>query len=253
MEKYLQNFYEEDKITLFRLKNSPDVVDEISSINKNHALVVSKMYISLVSVQNGQKNPLEMFKNGMGKDFRQFLELMGASDKQDTCKTEWQGFEVLWHLAPLMNSEQHRRLIGNIQCVIFLKEDSDSEISNSENNQTGTSIPKIGSQFDPSEVNGMGVVPQIFIVVERYSDTKWRLGFFRRSSLKHFTPELPQNYLFDNHILKDFILAKVHNGYTMSMKCPPINRLYETPRANAILAFTEKHCGKWVKGGTNLQ
>jgi len=63
----------------------------------------------------------------------------------------------------------------------------------------------------------------------------YRVGFFSRQSIKPFSPEAPPfDYSFDVGNLKDFLFTKLHNGFLMAMNCPPMNRLFSTPRAATI-------------------
>jgi len=142
---------------------------------------------------------------------------------------EWRGFQVEWHVATSMDEEEHRRLIGNSQCIVFFKEND-------------------GTQFDVCQVQKLGTVTQFFMVVEPYRD-RYRLGFFQKLTLREpFGPQLPANYLFDKIALCDFFFTKVHNGYMTAWKCSEqISKLYETPKLYAIKKITDKYAPKgWV-------
>jgi len=49
-----------------------------------------------------------------------------------------------------------------------------------------------------------------------------------------FAPSLLKNVLFSTKSIVDFVLVKLYNGVITSMLCPPMNKLYERPRAAAI-------------------
>jgi len=86
------------------------------------------------------------------------------------------------------------------------------------------------------------------------------VGFFRRTNLKLFGPYIPKNHLFDPSNVADFVLTKgtsfplrcsfylfnevaliVYNGVIMTMFCPPMNRLFETPRQSTIDDIVAKY------------
>jgi hypothetical protein len=99
-----------------------------------------------------------------------------------------------------MNAEQHRRLIGN-DVVFIIFHDSDSS-------------------FDPSPLNALGTVPQVFGVVQKYQEdsyryflacllfTSSRLGFFSRPNIKPYHPFLPADVAFHSDDVKDFLFTK---------------------------------------------
>lgn len=60
-------------------------------------------------------------------------------------------FLVIYHVAPLLNAEGHRRLIGNDIAVIFFMEEN-------------------SGKFDPSFMDQLGQVPQVFAVVQPQGD-----------------------------------------------------------------------------------
>jgi len=132
----------------------------------------------------------------------------------------WKSKKVVFHVAPLMDDEQHRRLVGNDNAIIFFKD--------------------FGDPFDPSDVTQLGNMAQSFIVVQPHGN-KYRLGCFHRRSLAGYTPGLQKGYLFDPGDICDFILCKLHNGILTAYTCPPMNRLIQRPRAVAIAETIEKH------------
>jgi len=204
------------------LKTTPCLITDIVNMEVKHQPVITILSIGLIYCKTGQTNPLEMFKNIPSTNFEYFVKYM-ASYKQ------WRGFQVEWHIATNMDEEEHRRLIGNSQCIVFFKEND-------------------GTQFDLSKVQNLGTVTQFFIVVEPYNE-RYRLGFFQKLTLKEpFGPQLPANYLFDKLTLCDFFFTKVHNGYMAAWKCSEqISPLYETPKLFAIRKITERYAPKgWL-------
>jgi len=112
-----------------------------------------------------------------------------------------------------MTDDQQRRLIGNDVALLIFKDE--------------------GEPFDPQKIVSLGAIPQVFVVVQPNKD-KYRLGFFNKSSMLAFGPSLLKNALFSSKLIADYILVKIYNGLVTSMACPPMNKLYERPRAAAI-------------------
>jgi len=119
-----------------------------------------------------------------------------------------------------MNAEQHRRLLGNDVLFIIFHDHPDP--------------------FKPAPLDALGTVPQIFIVVQKYQD-QYRMMCFSRPNIKPYEPVIPENFLFGEHNLKDFLLTKAYNGYCQALSCPPMNRLFEVPRAATISELVSKY------------
>jgi len=167
-------------------------------------------------------DPMEMLCNrDVSPAFTDFLKIMGVLRSKGTVLDEsgssnrrrWNRRAVVWHVAPDMPEDQQRRFIGNDVTVLFFKDE--------------------GEPFDPSMVSSLGTIPQVFVVVQPHKD-KYRLGFFSKSSMLAFGPSLLKNILFSSKSVVDYILVKLYNGLITSMLCPPMNKLYERPRAAAI-------------------
>jgi len=166
-------------------------------------------------------------------EFENFLNILGEKinletwngyrgdmgKEGETYYRKWNDFDLIFHVSTLMDSEQHRRLIGNDVAVIFFK---DSNVY-----QTAFDISKID----------LGTVPQVHCVVEPCKvdgTTFYRTGFFSRTNVKPFGPKVPVDHLFDADSLRDFIFTKIANGYATAFLCPPLNRLYFKPRFATI-------------------
>eukprot|EP01124_Arcella_intermedia_P011723 TRINITY_DN18151_c0_g1_i1.p1 TRINITY_DN18151_c0_g1~~TRINITY_DN18151_c0_g1_i1.p1 ORF type:complete len:547 (+),score=123.32 TRINITY_DN18151_c0_g1_i1:134-1774(+) len=214
IEKALeQHFYTANFV---QLKSTPELTQDLTTMEEKHKLAVKKIEIGVIYSKSNQTNPLEMFLNVPSPTFKQFIKMMD--------RDKWRGFPVVWHNATEMNEEQHRGVIGNLQCLLFFKE-------------------KDGVQFDASEVSQLGPIPQFFIVVEPCL-SGFRVGFFYRTKLQPFGPELPENYIFDETELLDFLLTKVHNAYMAAMRCGSLSRLHEEPFACTLKEIAEKYAPK---------
>jgi len=203
------------------------------------------MKIGVICCRKGQTSPQDMFQNGLeggppvDDQFWIFLKHMGHEvDLSDnwtgytgdmkggkTYYTKWKQIEVIYHVAPIMNKEGHRRLIGNDIAVIFFLEEGDNTL------------------FDPSQISLLGTVPQIFAVIQPVGQL-YRLAFFSNINIKKFNPDVPTK-LLDLETTKQMVLTKMHNGLVMANYCPPMNRLFYVPRQAAldqIATISNEHC-----------
>jgi len=235
LTKYLSTMPDYSKNLIYRIKD-PLLNIDIQSVERKHRQTKETGFrLAIIYCKTGQKNPLEMMKNEMSESFNTFLTHMGIEKVEEDGPVEiiWESYiPVLFDVAAYMNSEQHRRLIGNDQVTIFFKDE--------------------GEPFDPSGIDSIGVVPQIFLVVQPYQN-KYRITSFRRKNIKKsFNPQMPSNYLFHSSRLQDFILKKVYNGLMQSRKYQPMKRLYETPRATTITEIATKFIKKKKKKSMKL-
>eukprot|EP01129_Flabellula_baltica_P005497 TRINITY_DN1997_c0_g2_i1.p1 TRINITY_DN1997_c0_g2~~TRINITY_DN1997_c0_g2_i1.p1 ORF type:complete len:660 (+),score=132.64 TRINITY_DN1997_c0_g2_i1:28-1980(+) len=218
------------------------VSNAILDIEKRHPQRVKEFKVAILYALPGQTAMTEIFANQPPDDslYWTFLEQMGQRIRLDgwnhyrgdlgvgegtyaeSYYTKWNELEIMYHIAPWHSPEQHRRLIGNDICFIIFYESPDN------------------APFNPQAIVDLGTVPQVFSVVQPFRNL-YRLGFFNRTNLKTYGPPAPpSDYLFDGSNLKDYLLTKLHNGMRMTMDCPPMNRLFTTPRAATIKDLAEK-------------
>eukprot|EP01125_Pyxidicula_operculata_P016690 TRINITY_DN5774_c0_g1_i1.p1 TRINITY_DN5774_c0_g1~~TRINITY_DN5774_c0_g1_i1.p1 ORF type:complete len:1448 (+),score=388.07 TRINITY_DN5774_c0_g1_i1:96-4439(+) len=216
----------------------PKFQTEFAQFESKHPQKKSGIKLGLIYCRKGQSNPKDMFVNGTGDDkcsksFNDFLSLMGrqidlekhvgyTGDMKPPAQTYydvWKGIEVIYHVAPMLNAEGHRRLIGNDIAIIFFLEEGAS------------------TQFDPSQVAQLGTVPQVFAVVQPVLNNQhYRLAFFSNINIKQFYP-FPYNFALQPSEMKDLILTNMYNGLIMANNCPPMNRLYYVPRRETLEAI----------------
>jgi hypothetical protein len=150
----------------------------------------------------------------------------------------------------MMQAEGHRRLIGNDVCVVFFRDEG-------------------SPPFDPTGATQLGTMPQIFIVVQP-ENGKYKIASFSRKTIRPYGPSIAKDMCLSETETKDFILSKcsahdfltsqclqklahpihrfyqntVYNGFVQAtIFCPPINRLWYTPR----LASIQEMCKKYSK------
>eukprot|EP01118_Nematostelium_gracile_P012829 TRINITY_DN4749_c0_g1_i1.p1 TRINITY_DN4749_c0_g1~~TRINITY_DN4749_c0_g1_i1.p1 ORF type:complete len:533 (+),score=143.97 TRINITY_DN4749_c0_g1_i1:32-1630(+) len=208
----------------------PKFSEEVVQVEKKHPQDNKKCFkIGIVYATEDQTSPKDMFANkSPSKDFLDFLNILGRKIQLDTWDgyrgdlgrtgeayyTQWNDFQFIFHVAPMMDSDQIRRLIGNDLAIVIYQE---------------------GPSFNPSKIDEFGTVTQIFGVVKKESQLH-RMGWLSRINIKSYGPEIPTQPL-TNTELRDFLLTKLANGYIMTMMCPPMNRLFFTPRLDTIAAL----------------
>lgn len=104
----------------------------------------------------------------------------------ETFYEKWKDNEVIYHVAPMLNADAHRRWIGNdIVLVIFLEE---------------------GAVFDPSDVDHFGQVPQVFVVIQP-ENGQFKANVLSRVQMRQCQPE-PTIGLLSKSEVKEWLLTK---------------------------------------------
>eukprot|EP01125_Pyxidicula_operculata_P005837 TRINITY_DN2037_c0_g2_i1.p1 TRINITY_DN2037_c0_g2~~TRINITY_DN2037_c0_g2_i1.p1 ORF type:complete len:1050 (-),score=164.06 TRINITY_DN2037_c0_g2_i1:50-3199(-) len=214
--------------------SNPQFRSDILRVEEKHSQKRRVMKIGLVYSKKGQVSPQEMFLNKINKDnpsdakFLKFLDILGYEIDLDnwtgyrgdmkspgkTYFTNWKDVEVIFHVAPYLDAEGHRRLIGNDIAVLFYLEEGQDSFLNLTN------------------ISQMGTVPQIFVVVQPVGE-EYRVGFFEYANIKKQDAN-PPKALLDVSLMKDVILTKLYNGLVIANYCPPMNRLFYVPRKDTI-------------------
>eukprot|EP01125_Pyxidicula_operculata_P014136 TRINITY_DN4696_c0_g1_i3.p1 TRINITY_DN4696_c0_g1~~TRINITY_DN4696_c0_g1_i3.p1 ORF type:complete len:1061 (+),score=242.47 TRINITY_DN4696_c0_g1_i3:66-3248(+) len=235
--KYLD---EKNKSYTFHHVHDQQIANDILKMERKHPQKQKAFKVGLLYSKGGEQTLKDIFNSGEPSDhYNKFLDLIGrrislknwkryrgdlgtgADSEEDSYYTDWRGIEVMYHICLWMNAEQHRRLIGNdIVFIIFHEE---------------------GTPFDPTPIDAIGTVPQVFCVVQPHNDASYRLALFTRPNIKAYEPLIPQNYLISKSDVKDFLLTKLYNGYCQAVACPPMNRLFEVPRVSTMLDVTNKY------------
>jgi len=138
--------------------------------------------------------------------------------KDDFCQN------VIYHVAPMLTTDEQRRLIGNYLVVIIFLEK--------------------GATLDPlSLVTGFGQVPQAFVVVlpvEREEGiVKYRLSYIIKDTLPYFWPSAP-DLLLDQYPTKQLILTKLINAALMTHYYAPFDHFFYRPRGEALKDLATK-------------
>lgn len=153
--------------------------------------------------------------------FEQFLKDMhiDPNNKAANRTRPWQLLTITYFVSTQLDKDEHRRDVGNAPAIIFFKEE--------------------GEQFDASEVHTLGMVPQIFIVVQPYKKKDYRIGFFNSGNMQPYRPPLPANFVFSPKEIQEFILTKIHNGYINFFYTSPMNRSFLLKRQEVINSISD--------------
>jgi hypothetical protein len=162
-----------------------------------------------------------MMCNKSTEPFEKFLKDMSihVTDKVSNRTRSWGLLTLTYFVATQLDKDEHRRDVGNSPAMIFFKEE--------------------GEQFDASEIHTLGMVPQIFVVVQPYAKKDYRIGFFNSGNMQPYRPPLPANFIFGPKELREMILTKIHNGYINFFYTSPMNRSFLLKRQEAINAIAD--------------
>eukprot|EP01127_Copromyxa_protea_P024043 TRINITY_DN9293_c0_g1_i3.p1 TRINITY_DN9293_c0_g1~~TRINITY_DN9293_c0_g1_i3.p1 ORF type:complete len:514 (+),score=89.49 TRINITY_DN9293_c0_g1_i3:345-1886(+) len=194
--------------------------ESVLSIEVNSPQTKSEMTIAVIFCKTGQNNPHEMMCNKPTEPFIKFLKDMNIhpTDKNANRTKSWQALTITYFVATQLDKDEHRRDVGNSPAMIFFKEE--------------------GEQFDASEIHTLGMVPQIFVVVQPYKKD-YRIGFFNSGNMQPYRPPLPANFTFAPKEIQEFILTKIHNGYINFFYASPMNRSFMLKRQEEIAKIAE--------------
>jgi hypothetical protein len=192
------------------------------------------------------------------------LSLYSAHVEDANKNKLWNHVNITYFVATQLNKDEHRRDVGNAPSFIFFK-NSEEPFSANEIGSIGMLIPIVFCSFATfiflqmrySRDNFLGMVPQLFIVVQPYKNDQslYRVGSFRSGKLwrkcylplayslgnmRPFDPPIPENYIFTSTEIRNFILTKIHNGNVNFYYSAPMNRMFVQKRTEAIEAIHEK-------------
>eukprot|EP01127_Copromyxa_protea_P015162 TRINITY_DN4319_c0_g1_i1.p1 TRINITY_DN4319_c0_g1~~TRINITY_DN4319_c0_g1_i1.p1 ORF type:complete len:492 (+),score=74.65 TRINITY_DN4319_c0_g1_i1:157-1632(+) len=203
-----------------RLLKSAKLKESVAAIETNSPQTKSDITAAIICAQAGQTNPHAMFKNAATPAFNTFLRNMNLhqSDKDINRSKLWKHVSVTWYVAPQLCADEHRRDVGNAPSIIFFVEE--------------------GAPFSAADIGSLGMVPQIFVVVQPAtvgSQEGWRVGFFSSGNMRPYGPALPSSCVFVNHhTLRNFIMTKIHNGNVNFYYSSPMNRRFLMMRQQDI-------------------
>eukprot|EP01124_Arcella_intermedia_P012966 TRINITY_DN19378_c0_g1_i3.p1 TRINITY_DN19378_c0_g1~~TRINITY_DN19378_c0_g1_i3.p1 ORF type:complete len:477 (+),score=91.12 TRINITY_DN19378_c0_g1_i3:175-1431(+) len=220
--------------------SNPAIRHDLFNIERKHPQHIPAQKIGIVYYHNGQID-LQVSNGECSSKFWEFVSLMGYKidltnwggftgdmrnhEDKETYFTQWKEKDIIFHVAPMLNSEAIRRLIGNDIVIIVFTEDG---------------------EFNPSVLTQLGSLPQIIFVVRpstsslmvsstpaypatpshRHSlsvpekiershisnkSPHYRLSVFKTNTLPSIEPPIPDEDL-DVNQLRDLLFTKAFNG-----------------------------------------
>ncbi|KAJ6233353.1 rap gtpase-activating protein [Anaeramoeba flamelloides] len=212
---YLTLFDPELKNEEFTYCNHKDDQNDILDLTEYQKR--KKYKIGVLYVKEGQTKEEQFLHNvESSKTFQDFLNIIGDKVKlsgfegfsggldllhgscgKESVYTEWNDFEIMFHVSTLLpydksNKQQvvRKKHIGNdVVMIVFL----DGNV-----------------KFDPDSF----VTRQIHVIIAirpifKWGELKYRIEVSRRSCVPEFEPILPTPPIFDKNTLRDYLLTKV--------------------------------------------
>ena len=201
--------------------------------------------MGVVYCKDEQTEEAEMFLNPVSPAFEEFLncigekiDLMGwggyrgqlcVTAPGESYYTEFNGLEIMYHVTTLMDSEQHRRLVGNDTAIIYFHESNSKPFN--------ASAPR-------------SAMSQIFAVVQPREPSHYKVGFMSRNKIKPFKPSMPPEPTFDvstqegREMFRYFFLTKIINGYRTAINSPPLDKMFKRPREACIKQIAQQFAFK---------
>jgi len=205
---------------------------ELATIEQKHPQKRTQMKIGVLYVGDNQIKPKEWFLNGTPKGkpchpkFWEFMDFFGEKtdltnftgylgdmgQRGHSYVDNWQGLEVMYHVSPMLTSEEHRRLVGNDIALLFFVEPD--------------------THLNLEGLSGLGTVGQVYAAVQPVGDM-WRMSFFSNSAIGEHGPP-PSSTHVTLATLKDMTLTRLFNGLVMTIYSGSVSRLWYTPRSEFI-------------------
>eukprot|EP01127_Copromyxa_protea_P014275 TRINITY_DN3943_c0_g1_i1.p1 TRINITY_DN3943_c0_g1~~TRINITY_DN3943_c0_g1_i1.p1 ORF type:complete len:995 (-),score=192.45 TRINITY_DN3943_c0_g1_i1:126-3083(-) len=243
IERELNSRYETGMVQ--RLPRECDVYNALSRLDVLREKGL-KLEIGVFYRTQGQATREEICANKKtSRAFGMFLRAMGVPYSGGSATTSFQEKPVQWWLCPKLEEEHVRSRVGNcLTAIIF----NDSE-----------------EPFDPTKLhlgemtNFVCVVQPLSVAVGKRTKTCYRIGFYfcytvrsradfgstklqkeqekTKQSIQNIQigPVVPENYLFDDFSIREFILCRLHNGMLAGMEThPAVRHVTSTPMACAL-------------------
>lgn len=197
--------------------------------------------VGVVLVKPDQDEATAM-TNGMSKELELFLsriaapvETLGWSGYSGGVSTKehgtiyyssWKGFEIVFHVAPLLSTTQRRQFIGNDKVMLYYLDSW-----------------RGGKQFSPKF---RGHVNSVGIVVSQKTESYYKLHSFHRVGMADVKPLFTDEAMEMGPGFRDVLMSKIVNGHSSAydlLYAERIHRAWE----EELAALAEKHTGKKKK------
>ncbi len=215
----------------------------IPTIETLHSNRVKNMSIGILNIITTQNTREEWFSNKSTNNFLDFINLLGTkinsngwygykgnlSNGQVAIYNHWKGLiPIIYHIAPFLDDDEQRTLIGNDLLIIIYVELDDNNI-----------------YLDLTNLNQLGKIPQCFAVVYKI-DNKYMLKFITKKNIPDKGPySFSQAISFEN--TQDIILTKFYNIMNHLCKHDTFKKMYTIPRQIYINSLVETLNIKQIK------
>jgi len=147
------------------------------------------------------------------KGYRAGLDVENGQTGQYSYYTKWQGYEVMFHVSPLLpyhstdpQQVEKKRHIGN-DIVVIVYQDSDLPLKmnsfSSKQNHVLAIVKPVNKSGKPGEIDG------------------YNLTIINKAGVPSYKPDLPEPAYFDRSaVSRDFFIHKLVNGERASYKSP---------------------------------
>lgn len=234
--RFLQNRFRDVVFTSLDVAPPEVVVPEVASIEKKFRQDYPRVKLGVVYCEKGENDLAKMFKNKTtSKSFDDFCAAMGVPSTFDPYHVydtpmKWHNKDVFYFPAFAMKGSFIRQYIGNTGVLLIFYDSTEP--------------------FDASAFT-LGQVTQCVVLVQPYPSKKYRISILNKTTLNiSYLPELPENYLFDESVIKEFLLCKIHNAHFAMSKCPPTSHMFKVPRGAGIEDVAKKFLKGWCKKNT---
>lgn len=135
------------------------------------------------------------------KDWDHFSGGFITGQSRRTYYTSFRGYEIVFHVAPMLSKDERRQFLGNDKVILYFCEEGMKPL-----------VPRFRG-----EVNSVG------IVLQRRADG-WKMTVFHKERVQGFAPLFP-GAVKSLQELKDYVLCVAINGYTSVLSSPPYSNM----------------------------
>lgn len=212
----------------------------IPDIEKLHSHKPANMKIGVLRIKSKQTKIKEWMRNKSSSRFEAFVDMLGQMtpmnnwngfkgdlhDDQKGIYNHWKGeIPIIYHIAPMLSSDEIRRLIGNDTLIILYVDDVKQ-----------VSVNDI--RLNLKKINQFGNVTQCFAIVWKFKD-QYLLRFVVGKTMKDKGPKsVLQPVKFK--IFEDILLNKFYTVMCKLHKNESFKKLYSLPRQDYINDLVDK-------------
>jgi hypothetical protein len=172
-----------------------------------HEFMVHKLGCSLVNIN----------------DWTGYAGMLDSCKNQQFYYTKWIGFDIVFHVAPFMDTDRQRQFIGNDKVLLYwFSRQSNDELF----------LPQFRSK-----VNSVAVVVSPSVDKEDH----YQIGCYHRKGVDVVSPMLPDDPISK---IRDVLLCKLVNAYPAALRGVYGSRLTELRKTNIDELFEKQRAFK---------